>query len=175
MAWGHLHGRDVGHRVHFALQAAQGCHHQASWLSMARATSCGHGARPRCSGGREGWMWLPCSGGSGQPWTSQWSTTPSPATASTLPSPSWGWATSLVPWWVPPPDQCHLGHLGTCSCQVSPNLFFLARCLQHCSDGGDSALGEHVGLENPYLGTRTAPVICQSSCPCGNKPCANPV
>lgn len=50
-------------------------------------------------------MWLPCSDGSGWPWTSQWSTTPSPATASTSLSPFWGWATLLVPWWVPPPDQ----------------------------------------------------------------------
>lgn len=56
-----------------------------------------------------------------------------------------------------------LGHLGTCSSQVSPNFFF-PRCPQRCSDGGGSAPGEHVGLEHPPLGTGTAPVTCQSSC-----------
>lgn len=57
-----------------------------------------------------------------------------------------------------------LGHLGTCSSQVSPNLLFFPRYPQRCSDGGDSAPGEHVGLEHLPLGTGTAPVTCQSSC-----------
>ncbi|XP_053933893.1 uncharacterized protein LOC104064848 isoform X2 [Cuculus canorus] len=106
------------------LQAVQGHLHQVLWPSTARTTSCGCGVQPRCCGGRKGWMWPPCSTGSGWPWTRQWSTTPSPTTASTLPSPCWGWASSPVP-----------------------------RCPQHCSDGGSDVHRGQPGLEHPSPGT----------------------
>lgn len=48
-------------------------------------------------------MQLPCSDASGRPWTSWWSTTSSPATASTSPSACWGWVIWLASWWVPLP------------------------------------------------------------------------